>query len=143
MEFKEIFIMSLIVGLFTFSLISFSITFSQQNDAPVNINQNPIVNRMFGNISVELNKSTANADAARQGLIEEEKNPIITTLGFVFNSILSAGNTFMAMGIGMFTYIFQFTQEILGVPAIVIGTFMAILIGVLVLGIWSLVRAGR
>lgn len=143
MEFKDYFVMALVIGLFVFCMFAFSIGLSSENNAQVNLNQNPVVNKMFGNISSELNKSSANADIARAGLIEEEKNPIITTLGFVFKSILAAGNTFMSMGISMITYIFTFVQETLNISPIITGTLLAILIGLLVLAIWSVIRAGR
>jgi hypothetical protein len=137
------FVMALILGLLVFSIYGFSAGFSTLNEAPVNINQNPTMNKMFGNISVELNQSSANADSAREGLIQEEKNPIISTLGFVFTSILAATNTFTSMGLNVFAAIFTFMGETFGVSPIILGTITAIIIGIIVLGIWSLIRAGR
>lgn len=144
MEFRDIFVMSLIVGLFAFGL--FYSIMSMQSENPggsADLSSNPSVSKVFGNISKQLNTSSSEADTARKGLIEEEKNPVVTSLGFVFKSILAAGNTFMSMGINMFTYIFSFAAETLNIPPIVTGTIMSIIIGILVLAIWSVVRAGR
>lgn len=143
MEFRDMFVMALVLGLAIFGIVMFSAGFSNNNNTQISIDKNPSVNIMFGNISTELNQSSVNADAAREGLIQEEKNPILSTLGFVFTSILAAGNTFMGMGINVFAAAMTFIQETFSVNPIILGTIMAIIIGILVLGIWSLVRAGR
>jgi len=143
MEFRDIFVMALIIGLFTIAIISFSTIASKNNNANVSIDQNPILNKMFGNVSNELNHSNTDADNARKALQEEEKHPILTTLGFAFNSILSAGNTFMTVGVNMFGYMFTFAQDTFSLSPIITGTLMAIIIGILILAIWSLIRSGR
>lgn len=143
MEFKDIFVFILIVGLIIVCTISFSTLFSSQNDAQVNINQNLAIERLIGNVSTELNQSSSRANETMQGLVEEEKSPIITTIGFAFTSILSALNVFGSMGINTLTYLFTFAQEFFLINPIVTGTIMAILLGVLVLAIWSVIRAGR
>lgn len=135
--------MALVVGLFIFGLISFSYNYSAQNNANITILNQSSVNKMFGDISVKLNESSNEADAQRSNLVSETRNPVVTTLGFAFNSILSAGTTFMSSVIAMFQYIFIFAKETFMISPIVIGVITAIVIGMLVLAFWSLVRAGR
>ena len=69
--------------------------------------------------------------------------PILTSLGFAFNSILGAAKTFMGSVIIMFQYIFIFAKEVFMINPIITGTITAIIIGLLVLAFWSTIRAGR
>jgi len=135
--------MALVVGLFIFCLISFSYNYSLENDASITILNQSSINKMYGNIEKDLNDSQNQADTQRKDLEDETKNPVVTTLGFAFNSILGAGKTFMGSVISMFGYIFIFAQETFMISPIVTGTITAIIIGLLILGFWSLVRAGR
>jgi hypothetical protein len=143
MEFKEIFIITILAGLFIFCIIAGAIQFGNDNGAPINLNQNPLVNRMFGNVNVELNQSSSKANTANQALTQEESNSIITTLGFVFSSVLATGNTFMTMTINVFGFGLAFIGGAFSINPIITGSIMAIIIGTLVLAIWSVIRAGR
>ena len=135
--------MALVVGLFIFCLISFSYTYSSENNADITILNQSSVNKMFGDIEKKLNDSNAETNATRKALEDETKNPVLTTLGFAFNSILNAGTIFMGSVIVMFSYIFIFAKEVFMINPIVTGTITAIITGLLILGAWSLWRAGR
>jgi hypothetical protein len=144
LEFKEIFVMVLIIGIFSVALFSFAINLQNENDVQNGISSDSRVAKVFGNLSKQLNESSSQADSAKIGLIEEENNPtIFTSMGFVFKSTLTAGNTFMSMGLNIFTYLFVFAGSLLNINPIITGAFMAIISGVIVLAIWSVVRAGR
>lgn len=143
MEFKSFFVMALLAGLFIFCLVSSSFYLSEQGGAEINILNDSRMNTMFGNVRDKLNTSNAEADAKREALVDETKNPVWTTLGFAFNSILSAGTTFMGMVIAIFGFTFVFAQEIFMINPIIMGTISAIIVGCLVLAFWGLIRSGR
>jgi len=144
MDFKDYFVTFLLIGLFAVCIIGFAVNLGNENQARTNLNQNPIINKMVGNISNELNQSMTGTEAARSAIIEETgQQTILTSLGFYLKSIFYAVRVFFDIGINMVSYIFIFTQEIFGVPAIVTGTLMAIVMGVILLAAWSVWRAGR
>src|SRR3990167_8046425 len=97
MEFKDFFVIFIVIGLFIFALVSFSISLSSENNAAVNLNQESRISKLVGNISSTLNKSSDDSDAAKKAFAEETKNPIIATFGFIFKSILSAGSMLLKM----------------------------------------------
>lgn len=144
MEFKDFFVTFIIIGLFIFAFASFSISLSSENNAEVNLNQSPALSKMATNINNELETNASNnANSANKGFTQETNDPTSVNLGFVFRSILSAGTSFISSGINMITYIFEFANETLQIPKLITGTILAIITGLMILAIWSVVRAGR
>jgi len=144
MEFKDWFTYGLIVGLFVFSIFSFSAYLSAENNTNVSVSQNPLISQMVGNVSDTLDEANTNTESQRTAFGQETtENPQISTLGFIFSSILSALVLFGDMGIGIFYSIFQLGGELFGISYIITGTIMALIVGLIVLAIWSVVRAGR
>lgn len=143
MEFKDMFIMALTVGLFAFALISFAMTTSIANNPESEISNDPILSNMMGNITRELNDSSSNTDALRQQLQKETSHPVLTALGFAFQSILDAGTTFISVGVNMMSYIIIYLQTAFTISPVITGGISAIIIGSFILAVWSLIRAGR
>ncbi len=143
MEFKDIFVFTILTGLIIFGTLMFASQFATDNNLQTNVNQNPYVNKIIKNVTYDLNKSQIETDAKRKALIDEESHPISTALGFAFTSVLSALNTFTDMGLNFIFYSFDFAGEIFNINPIFFTAIMGILIGIIVLAIWSVVRAGR
>ena len=143
MEFRDYFVWAMVTGLFVLLIVSFVSNFQTQNNADININQNPFLNRFVTNVSNELNSSADNAEAQRQAYATETSNPILTSLGFAFTSILNAGNTFISSVVNIFGALFFFIGSFFSINPIVTGTILAIIIGTILLAVWSLIRAGR
>lgn len=143
MAFKNLVINSLLIGLFVFCIISFGVMLSQENYTNVTVTSNPAIQKVFGNISKQLNESEATAQAQRQAMESESANPVITALGFVFRSILSAGAVFMTSVVSMFNVLFVLSYETLHISPIITGTILAIILVSLILAIWRLYRAGE
>lgn len=141
MEFKSFFVMALLAGLFIFCFISFSYNLSTQNNATVNINQNDFVSNVYVNVNTSLANSEEIANATKKDF-EKEKG-VAGILGFALESILNAAKTFISSTVNLFGYMFTFSQEIFKLEPMIMGTILAIVIGLLVLAGWSLIRAGR
>lgn len=144
MDFRAIIVTALIIGLGFFALVAFSGQFSMENNTNTSIYNSPGISSISGDIGTQLNQSTTKSQAQQQALMEESgRTPVLTTLGFYLNSILTAGNAFMTMGVGMFTSVFNLANVYLGISPIFTGTLLSILLIVIVLAAWSLYRAGR
>ena len=133
----------MIISLFIVSLVYFSSQFSRDNSIKDYVSSNPAISKTFSNLSKELNESSAKADTQKRALEKESSNPIITQLGFVFNSILSLGSLIMNTVLSLFTSFFTLVQENLGISPIVTGTLLAIAIFTVVLLAWRNWRAGE
>lgn len=118
---------------------------SSYNEAEVNIADEPLVSKMVGNISGELNASEGKTKGQWDAFVSETGQAPSTTLGFVFSSILSALTIFRHMGTGILLAFFGLLKEVFNSPVVLVavGTIMAIIIGLIVLTVWSVVRAGR
>jgi hypothetical protein len=73
----------------------------------------------------------------------ETTKPGITALGFYFTSIIDAGTTFFSMAFGLFFASINIAQVSLGVPPIITAGIEIILTVLVILGVWSMLRAGR
>lgn len=140
---KNITINTLLIGLFIVGFITFIIQFQEETGTETRIIDNPAISKAFGNISKELNESSANAEAQRQTMIDESSNPVLSLGFFVIRSILNAGAVFMNLIVGIFGYISVLMLETLGIPPIVLGTLSAILIITIVLAVWKLWKVGE
>jgi len=119
---------------------------STENNATVNINQNPVVSRMVSNVTTQLESSKGKAENTSAAFTEETKTASSTLLGFTFNSILSALTIFRDVGLGIFIAFFSMIKEVFNDNAtlvIVAGVILTIIIGSILLAIWSTIRAGR
>lgn len=142
MEFKTLIIGALLTGLFAFAIITFMVQLHIENNTNTSLLDNPSLNKAFGNISYQLNESQSKAETQRQAFAKESSNPVLTTIGFVFTSIINAGQLFISMTIGMFNAIFTAGSEILGIPPIVVGVIFSILLIVAIFALWSVIKAG-
>lgn len=143
MEFKSIVINSLILGLFIVSLFMFSAQFALEQNTNQTIASSESLSRLNTSLQSKLNTAETNVNSSQNSYVQETSNPTVTALGFYFRSIIDAGTTYFSIAIGMFNTITLPIQENLGVPPIVSGTILTIVIILVILGVWSVLRAGR
>jgi len=143
MNFRSLIITSLLIGLAVIALFTFSTNFTTDNNTNISLFSDTRINNSFSNLNSELSSVESTADSQREAFEKEGQNPIISALGFVFSSIVSAGTTFMNVGIGLFTSIFTLGSETVFGSTLVSGVLMAILIFTIVFAIWRVIRAGE
>ena len=141
MEFKDLIITALLVGLFIFAVISFGVQLSKNNNANMSILNNPSINKSFVSITSELEEAEDTAESGRVGLWSGI--PILEEVGIVLDSIVSVGQVFSGMVIGVFGITFELITTTLGIPPIVLGVITAIILISIVLLAWSVFKAGK
>lgn len=141
MEFKGLIITALLVGLFIFAVISFGIQLAENNNANMSILNNPSINKSFASITSELEEAEDTAESGRVGLWSGI--PILEEVGIVLDSIVSVGQVFSGMVIGVFGITFELITTTLGIPPIVLGVITAIILISIVLLAWSVFKAGK
>lgn len=143
MEFRTFIVNLLLVGLVTAAIVSFAVTFASDTSSNVSVTSEPTMNRIFGNLSAKLNDTQADATANKVAVEKETGSASLTAIGFAFSSILNTGTIFISVSLGLFNILFEIPQRYLGVPPIITGILLTIIIVSLVLAAWSVWRAGR
>jgi len=143
MEFKNIVINSVLIGIVIISLLAFSGQFAIEQSTNQSIMSENKLQVLNSSIYSQLEDSTTTANNSLQAYQDETKNPVLTALGFYFRSIIDAGTTFFTITTSIFGYIPTIVQDYTAIPPIVTGSFMIILTILILLGIWSTLRAGR
>ena len=140
MEFKDLVIAGLIIGLFILAIGNFAIQIAVDNNASVLIMENREFNESFGDLSSELDTSKDTAEAQRE-VLETEIPESGTEILLKAPKIIAT--TFTTVLRNIYTMSFGLIQKTLGIPPIITTTITAILIILVVLGVWALIKIGR
>ena len=143
MEFKNIIVNSILIAVVIISLIAFSGQFSSEHSTNQSIVSEGKLQVLNSSLYGEIQNSTTSINQSLQDYQSETKNPVLTALGFYFRSIIDAGTTFFTITFSVFGYIPSIVQDYTSIPPIVTGSFLIILTILVLLGIWSVLRAGR
>jgi len=143
MEFKEIIIGFILISICMFSILTFISLFSSDTDSSNIVNTNPSLNRTFGNISKQMEDTQKRAEESSSSFAKEGSHPILTVVGFVFQSLLDLGTVLSNSIVGFFYIYTNFFKENLGISPIIIGALTSILLIVLILALWRVYRIGE
>ena len=102
MEFKNIVINSVLIGIVIISLLAFSGQFAIEQSTNQSIMSENKLQVLNSSIYSQLEDSTTTANNSLQAYQDETKNPVLTALGFYFRSIIDAGTTFFTITTSIF-----------------------------------------
>lgn len=139
-KFEELFINFTLAGLLVLSILFFSLTLQQDNNAEELITDSMLLNESFGKLQGDLGSMRDKAQTQRE-LFEEEK----PTTGFgtlILFSIVSSGKVFTGMTFGIFNVLIKLPMVLFGVDPIISSVLSTILIVVFILGLWILYKLG-
>lgn len=138
MDFKGVFINMLIVGAVILSLMSWIIITQQQNNTEELITNNSLINKSYGNLYSNISLTQGQAESASTNFGNTTPTQ---SYGIVdVTSVVSPTNIFKSLIIGTYNTIIELPIKILGVPPIIAGVIDAILILLIILGIWAIWR---
>jgi hypothetical protein len=136
MEFKKLFVNFSLLGLIIFGMLSFIIIFQGDNNAPERIINNQIINntynQLYGNLS-----NTQNI-AQQQGNIFGQVTPTESYGEVQIDSVVSPTKAFKSIILGIYNILIKLPSQILGVSTVVGAIISAILIMLLIIGIWAI-----
>lgn len=138
MDFKNLFTTFAIVSLMVLAIFSFVISTQSSNNSANLITNNSIINDTYGNLYGNVSEFQASSDTASGtfGIA-----PPTSTFGIVdVASITGTTRIFRALTTGVYNILIQLPMKILGVPAIVVGLIDAIILLLIILGIWAIWR---
>lgn len=139
-SFREIWVMFIIVGVFTFGMISFIVISQQDNDVTNTILNNSIINKTYVNLEQNLTILENNTETQRQSFESE-----IPERGFgslIIFSIVGITQKFTGLVIGVYNIFIVLPASILGVSTVVTSAISSILLVSLVLLGWRVYRIG-
>ena len=137
---EKLFIGFALVGLFTLAIISFGALLQQDNDVEDSILQNDFINTTFNDLTIKLGGSK---DAMGEGLSAfENETATQGVLSLIFRSIPTTGKIIRGIITGVFGVLIVLPAQLLGVSTVVVGVIEAILLVLIVLGLWRLYKLG-
>lgn len=134
MEFKKIFINFALLGLLVFGMLSFIITFQNDNNASEKIIDNPIINKTYGDLYGNL--SNAQSTASQQNKIFGDVKPTESYGEVQIDSVVSPTKAFKSIILGVYNILIKLPSQFLGVSPIVQAVISSIVIMLLIIGIW-------
>ena len=143
MEFKDIVINSVIIGLVTICLLYFAIGFINLNGGDSSQLNTPMFN--FTGLNQSLSYLQTQSEAQQNQLTEENalQSPLLTFGSIVFQSIIGTAKTLFILPITIAKFILGGISNVFGVPPIVMGVILSLLITLSILAYFSLMRLGR
>lgn len=138
MQFKELFISILMIGVVILCIFQWVIITQEDNNTENLITNNTIINNSFGNLYTNLSSAQTDADTSSTnfGNITPSQSFGIVDV----TSVVSPTKVFKSLTIGTYNVLIQLPMKILGVPAVVAGVINAIIILLIILGIWAIWR---
>jgi hypothetical protein len=138
MEFKKLFISFALLGLIVFGMLSFIIIFQSDNNATERITNNQIINNTYNDLYSNL--SQAQSDASNQNSIFGDITPTQSYGEIQPDIVVSPTRAFKSIILGIYNILIKLPSQILGVSPIVTAIISAILIMLLIIGIWAIIK---
>lgn len=141
MEFKKVFINFALMGLIVFGMLSFVIIFQSDNNSNEKIIDNQIINKTYGDLYGNL--SNSQSIASEQSDIFGEVTPTESYGEVQIDSVVSPTKAFKSIILGIYNILIKLPSQLLGVSPIVGAVISAILIMVIIVGIWLLWKGNK
>jgi len=139
-KFSSLLVTFIVIGLFTFCLITWGYLIQTNNGATETIINDTIISSAYTKIQGNLSELQSTAQSQRESFEKDEASTGIGEL--IFGSIRGTAKVFTSSVIS-FIGIIGTLPAILGVPSIVLGVITAIFIVLIILSIWRLVKIGE
>lgn len=141
MGFKSLIVGAVLVGLVVIALLQGFTSLANENNATNVLMENDIIESRYETINDTLYDLNTTAQAAKENLESDSSN--FVTGFFFLNSILNIAKSFTSVLVASLTGVFVMIQSSIGIPPIVTGVFMGILIISLVLAAWRMFKSGQ
>jgi len=140
MAFKEYITASILIGVFIVAMLSGGIYLATTNDKNSTLMENEAINTTFSDISNQLGNVQTEANKSKTAF--EGETGIITTGFLILESIFGLGITFTKIFISTMNLPLILVEEIIGIPPLVTGAILSILIFLILLLAWRLYKTG-
>lgn len=136
MDFKKTFINFALLGLVVFGIMAFAITIQNDNSSTERLSNNELINDTYGTLGTNLGNSQSIAD--EQNSVFGNVTPTESYGEVQIDSVVSPTKAFKSLILGTYNILIKLPSQILGVSPIVTAILSAILIMILIIGIWAI-----
>lgn len=136
MDFKKTFISFALLGLVVFGMMSFIIIFQNDNNSSEKITDNVIINNTYSSLYSNLSNSQNSAN--EQNSIFGSVTPTESYGEVQIDSVVSPTKAFKSIILGIYNILIKLPSQILGVSPIVTAVISAILIMIIIIGVWAI-----
>lgn len=141
MGLKEITVSILLIGLFSFALISFGLNMQLLNNAPVTLLNDSTINSSYGLLNNSY--SQYQKEAQERYNASAQDNPQAGSDSILTFSIVNNARSFTTGIFTIFGIIMNLIINTLTINPIIIGVFSGLLIFIVILYTWRLFRGGE
>lgn len=139
---RNMIISFILVGLFALAFISFIYQTSIDNNPTSDLLTNSQLNKTFKGLNSTLSSYQQQAEFQKNVSFSENTNPFVAIFELAVTSIIGIGRTFTGMIFGTWDLITGLIFVTLGVPPIVIGVILSIIIITVIFLLFRMWRVG-
>jgi hypothetical protein len=138
MDFKKLFVSFALLGIIIFGMMSFIIKFQTDNNSPERLTDNQIINNTYNSLFSNLSSSGDTANIQNQ--IFGNVTPTQQYGEVEITSVVSPTSAFKSIMLGTYNILIKLPSEILGISPVVTAILNAILILMIIIGIWAIYK---
>jgi len=138
--FLDLFMKFMFVGMVVLALFSFIVLFQSENGVTDKFAENELINQTFSDLTAKI--GTLEGQTQEQKDLFEKEPPTIGFGSLILKTIVSSGNIFNSMIVGVFNILFTLPVVFLGLDKLVVSVIMTVLGIVIIFGLWAVYKLG-
>lgn len=138
--FLELFFRFMFISMVILSLFSFIVLFQAENGVQDGFAQNELINQTFSNLTTRL--STLEGQTQEQKDLFEKEPPLVGFGSLILKTIVSSGNIFNSMIVGVLNILFILPVVFLGLDKLIVSVIMTVMGIVIIFGLWAVYKLG-
>lgn len=129
-----------LLGLLVFGLFAIGITLHTSNPTNQSILNSALVNQTYSNLNSSLSDLQSSTQAQKSNF--ESENPTVGFGSLILFTVVSAGKVFNGLIITIYNVLIKYPSVTLGLSPVIVGVIGAILLVLIVLGLWGVYKLG-
>jgi len=139
-DFKGFLITFILLSMFIVALINFGVQFADDTQSSKSLIDHPSISVLNSTVTANLSNAQGLAQGQRDNV---EKDTPIIAFDFLLSSIVGTWRIFNSVTFNIINVVADISHNVLGVPPIIIGAVLSImLITVIYLG-WKMIKTGQ
>jgi hypothetical protein len=139
-EFKNVVIGALLVAIFAYALIGFSVQMAVDNNVNNSIMNNEVINSTYSNLETQIDDLKHSAETQKDSWYADI--PVLGDATIIFQSIAGITRTFFSGFVSIYNLLIGLISKTIGFPIIILNGIVGVIIIISLLLLWSLYKAG-
>lgn len=139
-DFEKLFTKFMFIGLFVLALFAFIFSVQADNNAPILLSDNKLINDSFTEIQDDLTSFRTSSQTEKT--LFESESPSSGFGTILLFTVVNAGKVFNGMIVGLFNVLIKLPVVFLGFPIVLVSVLSTMLIFAIIWGLWSKYKLG-